>query len=309
MGERVLAAATAYLDTLAQGVPVSSANGMGKRVSAVAIAFLQARTQLLVRGASSASLRNLCTPASGLADYIEWWAVGTRDSSYGRAIGVPRQGYASASLVVDVKRVTIDQPAGTASVLAFTQPGASDDAPGHVRNVDSESAFHLVRLVRAGDGHWLASADIATFNRDLPTFLQAGGAPPAVVAAARAEDRLVAHPGKPPAGCLATLRDWCKAMNARDVAAIRGTFTPDTADILPKSTAQLAATLANEDNPRDWRVVNMRLLGIQIDGIACGWVYYHFISDEPASMVGSRGYGSFAFLERQPDGRWLIFSI
>ena len=304
MADRVRTAATAYRDTRMHGTVTSPTNGVGKQVSAAASAFLRVRTHMLVRGASVASLRDLCTPASGLADYVEWWALGTRRSSYGRAIGVPPKGYASASLVVQVKRVTIDQAAGTASVLAFTQPG-----PGDRRLVESEDEFHLVRLVRTGNGRWLACADISNdLHANLSTFLQAGGAPHAVVAAARAEGLLAGHPVKPPAGCLSTLRDWCSAMNSRDAAALRRTFTPDTVDTLAHSNAKLAAALASESNPRDWQVVRMRTLGLQIGGVACGWVYYHFKSDEPASVVGSRGYGSFAFLERQAGERWLIFS-
>jgi len=283
--------------------PSSSPASTGKRVSAAATGFLQARTQMLVQGTTAASLRGLCAPASGLANHVEWWAAGTRRSSRGHEIGVPRQGYASASLDVDVKLVSIDEHAGTASVLAFTRPG-----PGDKRLVESSPAFHLVRLVRTGNGRWLATADTSTdFDPDLPTYLQAGGAPPAVVATARAEVRRAQHPGKPPVGCLTCLRDWCTAMNSRDAAALKATFTSDSA-IQAESDAHVAATFAGQDNQRDWQIVKMELLGTQVDGVACGWVTYHFMSDAPASVPGSRGYASFAFLEQRADGRWLIFS-
>jgi hypothetical protein len=284
----------------------SSETAIGKRVSAAATAYLQARTQTLVRGVPAASLRDLCAPSSGLADYVLWWAAGTRLSSRGHAIGVPRQGYASASLIVDVKRVTIDPQAGTASVLAFTRPG-----PGDEGLVESSSAFHLVRLVRSENGGWLAEADTSTeFDPDLPTYLQAGGAPAAVVARARAEVLRAQHPGQPPAGCLTPLRAWCAAMNAHDATALKATYTRDSA-IQAMNDAQVKAgffAVTSPPNRRDWQIVKMKLLGIQIDGIACGWVTYSYMSDQPASDPGSRGYASFTFLERQADGHWLIFS-
>jgi ketosteroid isomerase-like protein len=130
-----------------------------------------------------------------------------------------------------------------------------------------------------------------------------------VVAAALATVRRAKHPGAPPVGCLETLRSWCAAMNTHDAAALKATYTPDS-DIQSVSDAEIKAGFAAGSPPhqRDWRVTGMKLLGLQLDGVACGWVGYHFMSDDPASMTGSRGHAAFAFLERQPDGRWLIFS-
>jgi len=285
--------------------PSSSETSTDAQVRAAANAYLQARTQMLVRGVPDSSLRDVCAPGSGLADRVLWWAAGTRLSARGREIGVPRWGYASASLSVIVRHVTIDQEAGTASVLDFTRPG-----PGDRRLVDSAPAYHLVSLVRTENGRWLAQADTSTaYDPDLPTYLRAGGAPPAVVMAARAEVRRAQHPGTPPVGSLTPLRAWCAAMNAHEVAALKATFTPDS-DIQTASDAQIAASLFAATSPphrRDWRVIGMKLLGTQIPGVACGWVSYRFMSDEAASLPGSRGYAAFAYLERQADGRWLIF--
>jgi hypothetical protein len=294
--------------TVAKPTPTSSSSetSIDVHVRAAANAYLQARTQMLVRGVPDNSLRDVCEPGSGLADRVLWWAAGTRASGRGREIGVPRRGYVSASLTVLVRRVTIDQEASMASVLAFTRPGPEDK-----RLVDSSPAYHLVSLVRTESGRWLAKADISTaYDPDLPTYLEAGGAPAAVVAAARADVRRAHDPGTAPAGSLTTLRAWCAAMNARDATALKTTFTPDS-DIQNVSDAQIEASLFASSSPpdrRDWRVVGMKLLGTQIPGVACGWVSYRFMSDQAASVPGSRGYAAFAYLERQADGRWLIFS-
>ena len=163
--------------------------------------------------------------------------------------------------------------------LPFTAPG-----PGDGRNVDSTAAFHLVELVRTASGKWLASGDTSTsYDPDLPVFLEAGGAPPAVVEAARAEVRRAKHPGELPAGSLKPLRAWCAAMNARDAAALKATYTPDS-DIQSMTDAQVVADFAagSPPNRRRWRVVGMKLLGTQLDDVACGWVTYRYVSDEAA---------------------------
>lgn len=283
-----------------------SASSTPTQATAAATAYLQVRTQMLVRDAPTQTLRQLCAPSSGLANSVLWWAAGTRSSARGREIGVPRQGYNSASVTVMVRRVTVDEQAGTAGVLTYTTPG-----PGDTRFVDSSAAYHLVRLVRTGNGRWLATADTSTaYDRDLPVFLMAGGAPPGVVVAARAEVLREKHPGKAPAGSLTPLRAWCAAMNARDAAALKAAYTPDS-DIQSMTDAQVAAGFFASSSPpnrRDWHMMGMRLLGTQLDGVACGWVTYRFMSDEVAKIPGSRGFAAFAFVERQADGRWLIFS-
>ena len=135
---------------------------------AAATAYLEARTQALVQGTPAQALRRLCAPQSGLADLVLWWAAGTRASRRGREIGVPPQGYPSASVKVTVRRVTADAQTGTASVMAYTTPG-----PGDLRNVDSSAAFHLVTVVRSAGGGWLASGDASTaYDRDVPVFLR-----------------------------------------------------------------------------------------------------------------------------------------
>jgi hypothetical protein len=273
--------------------------------SAAATAYLEARTQALVQGTPAKALRRLCAPQSGLADFVLWWAAGTRASPRGREIGVPPQGYSSASVKVMVRRVTVDAQTEMANVLAYTTPGLGDS-----RNVDTNAAFHLVTLARATNRRWLAISDTSTsYEPDLPLFLQAGGASPAVVAAARATERRAKHPGAPPAGSLRPLRAWCAAMNARDWSALKATYTPDSS-IQSMTDAQVKTGVTEGSPPhrRDWRVTRMKLLGPQLDGVSCGWVSYRFVSDEPAEMTGSRGFAAFAFLERQADGRWLIFS-
>ena len=310
-GMRLTLAAALALSMLAaacgggSAIPISgSATAVPPR--AAAVAYLQARTQVLVRGVPGSALRAVCAPGSRLANEVLWWAAGTRLSGRGREIGVPRHGYDAASLSVSVQRVSVTEQAGTATVLGFTTPG-----PGDHRLVDSSAAFHLVSLVRTANGRWLARSDLSTADDpDLPVFLAAGGAPPEVVAAAQAEVRHEQHPGLPPPGSMAPLRAWCAAMNARNPAALKATFTADS-DIQSMSNAELRAGFRASSSPshrRNWRVVGMKLLGTQIDGLACGWVSYRYMSDDPVHIPGSRGYDAFAFLERQADGRWLIFS-
>jgi hypothetical protein len=273
--------------------------------AAAATAYLKARTQALVHDTPAQALRRLCTPDSGLADSVLWWAAGTRSSRRGREIGVPPGGYSSASVQVIVRRVSVGSAGDAADVLAYTAPG-----PGDGRNVDSTAAFHLVKLVRAASGEWLVSGDASTaYDRDVPAFLKAGGAPAAAVKEARTKVWRAKRPGEPPAGSLKPLRAWCAAMNARDAAALKATYTPDS-DIQSKADVDVVADLADGSPPnrREWRIVAVKLLGTQLDGVVCGWVSYHYLSDEVATITGSRGVAAFAFLERQTDGRWLIYS-
>jgi hypothetical protein len=282
----------------------SSPPASRQAAAAATSAYLRARTQALVAGSPARAVRRACTPDSGLADSVLWWAAGTRTSRRGREIGVPPKGYSSAGVEVVVRRVTVDEAANEATVLAYTAP-----SPGDARNVDSVPAFHLVKLVRAAGGTWLAAGDTSTaYDPDLPVFLEAGGAPPAVVAAARVEVRRAQHPGSPPAGSLKPLLAWCAAMNARDGAALKATYAPDSG-VQSMTDGQVAAAFAEGSPPnrREWRIVRMNLLGTQLDGVACGWVDYRYLSDESARIPGSRGAATFAFLERQPDGGWLIY--
>jgi hypothetical protein len=308
---RLLVAALALMLLLATACARDAASGASTtlevppQAAAAAAAYLRARTQALVAGTPARALRQVCAPDSGLADSVLWWAAGARSSHRGREIGVPPGGYASASVKVIVRRVSVDEAAGTARVLAYAAPGSGD-----MRNVDSTPAFHLVELARTAGGKWLAAAATSTaYDRDLPVFLEAGGAPPGVVKVARAEVRRAKHPGSVPPGSLKPLRAWCAAMNDGDAAALKATYTPDSA-IQSMTDAQVAAdfTAGSPPNRREWRIDGMKLLGTQQDGAACGWVNYRYVSDEDAAIPGSRGYAEFTFLERRPDGRWLIYS-
>ena len=166
-------------------------------------------------------------------------------------------------------------------------------------------------LVKDKQSRWRVTADTSTdYNPSLPLFLKAGGAPPRVVAAARGQVRHAKNPGKPPAGSLKTLRDWCAATNARDAVALKATYTHDS-EIQSMTDAQVKTGFFADllqGNRRNWRIVKMELLGTQIAGVACGWVTYGFMSNDPRDIPGSRGYASFVFLVRQNDGRWLIFA-
>jgi hypothetical protein len=290
------AAATCVALLAACGTPAAAkppaAGASQHDLAAFANDYLTQRATVAQKDAGPKILEGMCLASSGLAQWDIWRARGVA-SLAARLYHVKDL---RISVRPRVRHVIVDRGGGGATVVVFCSTITnrwSDDVT---------QGYDAVRLVVSG-GHWLVTGDATSIvDRRLPQELAAGGAPPDVVAAARRQVRRAARPRPAPGGVVATMRQYCDALNGRRYGEVKSLFTPD-------SVIRRAPVASRDAQGRtDWRLVRTAVTGQAIPTVCAAWVTLAYHSPLPAGTPGARGARSQEMFELQPDGRWLLFA-
>lgn len=190
-------------------------------VASVLASYLDGSAQALLPGAEGqdalARVRKLCTPTCAWPaqlGYVRAAALRSAAKS-GRTLW-------AAGATFGVSDFVRHRSSAVVTIYPLVAYAVWSDGHGGAGHDDVTGVYHVVRLSRI-QGRWQVASDSAT-DPQLPSLLKAGGAPAAMVAAARANLRRLLTPRPAPPGAVATVRRLITLLDRGDFAATAPLF-------------------------------------------------------------------------------------